>query len=82
MPAPATIHQLVARFTENREAYRSGKYNEARLRQEFLDPFFVALGWDVYNQKGVAPQYADVEIEASLDIEGTSKSPDYTFKVV
>ena len=37
MPAPATIHQLVARFTENREAYRSGKYNEARLRQEFLD---------------------------------------------
>ena len=81
MPAPATIHQLVARFTENREAYRSGKYNEARRRQEFLDPFFVALGWDVYNQKGVAPQYADVEIEASLDIEGTSKSPDYTFKV-
>jgi len=81
MPAPAIIHQLVDKFTENREAYRSGKYNEARLRQEFLDPFFVALGWDVYNQKGVAPQYAEVEIEASLEIEGTSKSPDYTFKV-
>ena len=81
MPAPETIHQLVAKFEENRAAYRSGKYNEARLRQEFLDPFFAALGWDVYNQKCVAPQYAEVEIETSLSIEGTSKSPDYTFKV-
>ncbi|HNR01722.1 MAG TPA: TaqI-like C-terminal specificity domain-containing protein [Anaerolineaceae bacterium] len=81
MPAPEIIHQLVAKFNENREAYRSGKYNEARLRQEFLDQFFIALGWDVYNTKGAAPQYADVEIETSLDIEGTSKSPDYTFRV-
>ena len=81
MPAPAIIHQLVAKFEENRAAYRSGKYNEARLRQEFLDQFFAALGWDVYNQKGVAPQYADVLIEDSLEIEGTSKAPDYAFKV-
>ena len=51
MTAPAVIHQLVARFTDNREAYRSGKYNEAQLRQEFLDPFFEALGWDIYNKR-------------------------------
>jgi len=81
MPAPEVIHQLVAKFAENREAYRSGKYNEARLRQDFLDKFFIALGWDVGNDKGFAPEYAEVEIEASLDIEGTSKSPDYAFKI-
>ena len=81
MPAPEIIHQLVAKFEENREAYRSGKYNEARLRQDFLDKFFIALGWDVGNEKGFAPEYAEVEIEASLDIEGTSKSPDYAFKI-
>ena len=34
MSAPEIIYQLVNKFTENREAYRSGKYNEARLRQE------------------------------------------------
>ena len=81
MPAPEIIHKLVAKFEENREGYRSGKYNEARLRQEFLDPFFEALGWDVYNKGGLAPEYADVAIEDSLEIEGTSKAPDYAFKV-
>ncbi len=81
MPAPEIIHQLVARFTENRAAYRSGKYNEAQLRQEFLDPFFEALGWDVYNKNGYALDYRDVVIEDSLEIEGTSKAPDYAFKI-
>jgi len=46
MPAPEIIHQLVAKFEENRDAYRSGKYNEAQLRMEFLDKFSEALGWD------------------------------------
>lgn len=81
MPAPEIIHQLVQKFDENREAYRSGKYNEARLRQEFLDKFFEALGWDVYNKAGVAPEYSDVVIEDSLEIEGAAKAPDYAFKI-
>ena len=81
MPAPEIIHQLVQKFDENREAYHSGKYNEARLRQEFLDKFFEALGWDVYNKAGVAPEYSDVVIEDSLEIEGAAKAPDYAFKI-
>ncbi len=44
MPAPEMIRQLVERFEENREAYRSNKYNETQLRQEFINPFFEALG--------------------------------------
>ena len=51
MPAPENIRQLVKRFEDNRESYRSGKYNEAQLRREFLDPFFEALGWDVFNKR-------------------------------
>lgn len=81
MPAPEIIHQLVEKFTDNREAYRSGKYNEAQLRQEFLDKFFEALGWDIYNRNGYSPEYRDVVIEDSLAIEGVSKSPDYTIKI-
>jgi hypothetical protein len=81
MPAPEIIAQLVQKFDENRAAYRSGKYNEARLRQEFLDKFFEALGWDVYNTAGVAPEYADVVVEDSLEIEGAAKAPDYAFKI-
>ena len=37
--------------------YRSGNYNEARLRLEFLNPFFKALGWDIDNQQGYAEAY-------------------------
>ncbi len=81
MPAPEIIHQLVAKFEMNRTAYRSGKYNEAQLRQEFLDPFFEALGWDVYNKNGYSLEYRDVVIEESLEIGGISKAPDYAFKI-
>jgi len=52
MPAPDSIRQLVVKFDENREAYRSGKYNEAQLRQEFLDRFFEALDWDITIKNG------------------------------
>ena len=38
MPAPALIHELVERFDRNRDAYRSGQYNETQARREFIDP--------------------------------------------
>ena len=79
MPAPAIIHDLVRRFEDSRELYRSGKYNEAQLRVEFLNPFFKALGWDVDNERNYAPQYREVIVEDSLQIEDSAKAPDYAF---
>ena len=49
MPPPATVVELVERFDSNLDAYRSGGYNEAQFRQEFLNPFFEALGWDIHD---------------------------------
>jgi hypothetical protein len=40
MAAPDVIKQLIERFDQHRDAYRAGKYNETRLRNEFLNPFF------------------------------------------
>ena len=51
MLAPDNIKDLVKRFDEHREAYRSGRYNETQLCREFLDPFFEALGWFGYDAK-------------------------------
>ena len=45
MPAPETVKQLVEHFTRNLPSYQSGKFNEAQLRLEFLNPFFESLGW-------------------------------------
>ena len=81
MAAPEIIRQLVERFEEHRDSYRSGKYNEAQLRREFLDPFLEALGWDLFNKQGYAEAYKDVIHEASLDVEGAAKAPDYAFRI-
>ena len=81
MSAPENIKDLVRRFEEHREAYRSGRYNETQLRREFLDPFFEALGWDIFNKQSLAEPYKDVIHEDSLIIEGENKAPDYAFRM-
>ena len=48
MKVPDKIQRLVERFERNIEAYKSGGYKEANVRSEFIEPFFEALGWDVY----------------------------------
>jgi hypothetical protein len=83
MPAPEVVRQLVERFEEQKRAYLSPAYNEAQLRQEFLNPFFEALGWDVANKKGYAVQYREVIHEDSIHVKGSpnAKAPDYAFRL-
>jgi hypothetical protein len=81
MAAPDIIRQLVERFEEHRDSYRSGKYNETQMRREFLDPFLRALGWDIDNEQGYAEAYKDVIHEDSLEVEGVTKAPDYAFRI-
>ncbi len=38
------VLELVERFERNLNAYKSTDYKEARVRAEFIDPFFEALG--------------------------------------
>jgi len=35
---PQQVTDLVARFDRNRDAYKSGNYNETQVRREFVDP--------------------------------------------
>jgi len=79
--APQAVIELVERFGRQREAYRSGDYNEARLRREFLDPFFSALGWDMDNRRGYAEPYKDVIHEDSIKFGSGTKAPDYCFRI-
>ena len=81
MTVPKIIFELVERFDRNREAYRSAQYNETRLRREFIDPFFKALGWDIDNEKGYAEAYKDVIHEDAIKVGGATKAPDYCFRV-
>ncbi len=81
MPAPALVEELVRRFLDNEPSYRSANYKEDQLRQEFLNPFFECLGWDMANREGYALAYRDVIHEDSLLIDGQAKAPDYSFRI-
>jgi hypothetical protein len=79
--AQAAINQLVAHFKTNQALYHAPTYKEAQARQEFIDQMFVYLGWDVYNEERAAPQYREVEVEPTQDVEGEKKAPDYVFRI-
>ncbi|MBD2176008.1 hypothetical protein H6F42_03620 [Pseudanabaena sp. FACHB-1998] len=47
MSVPAKISELVDRFQQNASEYRSATYNETQAKNDFIDPFFETLGWDI-----------------------------------
>jgi len=79
--APREILDLVARFEQQLDAYKSGQYNETQLLREFLDPFFKALGWDIDNEQGYAEAYKDVVHEDAIRMGSATKAPDYCFRI-
>ena len=81
MTFPRVIQDLITRYHDNREDYRAPAYKEFRLRKEFVDPFFKALGWDMENERGYAEAYKDVVHEDSIVDEASKKAPDYAFRV-
>jgi predicted type IV restriction endonuclease len=81
MPAPPVIADLVERFDQHGDAYKSGQYSEAQLRQEFVDPMFKALGWDMENISGYTEAYKDVIHEDAIKIGAATKGPDYCFRI-
>lgn len=81
MAVPNRILELVDRFKFNEKNYKSGDYNEAQVRIEFINPFFEALGWDVTNSQGYAEAYKDVINEDKVKVAGATKAPDYSFRI-
>lgn len=77
--APDSVRTLVENFKRNYSAYKSGDYKEEQLKQEFLNPLFEGLGWDVTNKEGNAPQYRDVIFEDSIKVASGTQAPDYCF---
>jgi len=79
MDVPDTIIDLINLFDSNIETYKKSNYKEEQLKNDFLNSFFIALGWDVHNKKQVKPQLREVIFEDSIRIGGGIKAPDYCF---
>ncbi len=80
MSVPGQVVGLVERFEADRKTYRSTAYKEQWVRQDFIDPLFEALGWDVVNKSGVpVGPHRGVIPEDAIRVRGATKAPDYGF---
>ena len=74
-----TIKQLVANFKGQESAYLSPGYQESQIRQDFIDKFFTALGWDVTHNIQMNPYQQEVHIENKVHMAGSQRRADYAF---
>lgn len=75
------VKQLIKDFESNKHHYLSPSYSEAEVRQDFIDKFFTALGWDVTHQYQRNPQQQEVKVEKTQQQRDSAnkKRADYAF---
>lgn len=71
------LNDLANRFQTNLAYYKEARnnYNEHSCRIEYIDPLLKIIGWDVANERGLAPQYREVIAE---NYSTSTDRPDYT----
>src|SRR5437764_727303 len=78
---PGAVKRLIERFNQQADQLRTPDYNEEKLRIDFINPLFAQLGWDMDNAQGFAEQYREVVHEDRVKVAGTTKAPDYSFRI-
>ncbi len=74
-----TVSNLVDDFKENGKAFLKSDYSEADVRNDFINKFFIALGWDVRHEHQKHPYEQEVRVEKPVQIAKAQKRADYTF---
>ena len=81
------IQELVEQFSHNHVLHTQSHsvYNETQLRSDFINQFFQALGWDVYNAKQVPQHLREMVQEDTVEVEEGGelfkKNPDYALRL-
>jgi len=78
---PPAVAQLVRKFAEHADHYKSPGYNETLCRIDLINPLLTLLGWDVENKKGYADAYREVYHEDAVKVGSATKAPDYSFRI-
>jgi hypothetical protein len=68
-------------FAHNLAEHKRLSYVEAQLRDDFLNPFFAALGWDIANTARLVQKHREFEIESRTQIAGRQKRADYLLRI-
>jgi type I restriction-modification system DNA methylase subunit len=73
------VKELVEVFKENAGRYLSPDYSEAQARLDFIDKFWIALGWDVNHETQTNPYRQEVKVERGVATNEWRKRADYAF---
>ncbi len=75
--------ELIRAYAQHFAQYSQTDYNETEVRNDFVNPFFEILGWDMLNKKKLPQHLREVKHEAAVyveeDGENKKKKPDYAF---
>lgn len=74
-----SVKKLVEDFRAHERDYLSPTYQESHVRQDFIDKFFTALGWDVTHERQKNPHEYEVQIENRIQIGAAQQRADYAF---
>jgi type I site-specific restriction endonuclease len=73
------IKELVEDFQINEQRFLETSYSEAQARLDFIDKFWIALGWDVNHEREKNPYQQEVKVEKGVAISNRLKKADYAF---
>jgi len=72
------VKELVADFRANEKFYLSPAYQEQEARRDFIDKFWLALGWDVNHDTQKNPLEQEVKVERK-EHSNSQRRADYAF---
>ncbi|MEK7263380.1 MAG: N-6 DNA methylase, partial [Bacteroidota bacterium] len=73
------IKILVEDFQKQESAFLHPDYSEQQVREDFINKFFVALGWDVTHVTQKNPYEQEVKIENKVKTGASHRRADYAF---
>ncbi len=73
------VQKLVSNFRENEEFYLSHSFSEADARKDFIDKFWIAVGWDVNHETQTNPYEQEVKVERAGVGSNRRQRADYAF---
>lgn len=79
--AHQTVCELADDFEKNEAKYVSSNYQESEARKDFIDKFFIALGWDVNHEEQKNPYAQEVKVERSVPSSPARRKADYAFSL-
>ncbi len=75
----ARVKELAEDFADNEQSYLEPKYSESQARLDFIDKFWMALGWDVSHEREKNPYQQEVKVERGVAVSNRLKKADYAF---